>query len=68
MHCVLIDLTLTNNQHNIDVDFNRFSGQGEILLDNLGCTGRETNIWNCPHSGIKVHNCGHGEDVGVQCA
>ncbi|KAJ8352759.1 hypothetical protein SKAU_G00242350, partial [Synaphobranchus kaupii] len=43
-------------------------GTGRILLDNLKCTGTESSIFLCPHSGLGVHNCGHQEDVGVTCA
>ena len=42
-------------------------GSGNILLDDVGCSGFETSILNCTHSGIGVHNCNHGEDAGVEC-
>ncbi|XP_072300377.1 uncharacterized protein marco [Eucyclogobius newberryi] len=42
-------------------------GTGRIWLDELRCTGREDDIFNCPHSGLGVNNCDHNEDVGVQC-
>ena len=42
-------------------------GTGEIWLDNLGCTGRELKLEQCPHAGIGIHNCGHHEDAAVQC-
>lgn len=42
-------------------------GSGQILLDNVGCSGRENSILTCRHSGIGVHNCGHHEDAGVEC-
>ncbi|XP_064384964.1 uncharacterized protein LOC135333878 isoform X2 [Halichondria panicea] len=42
-------------------------GTGSIVLDDLACTGTETSLFDCPHSGIGTHNCGHSEDVGVTC-
>lgn len=42
-------------------------GTGDILLDDLGCTGTEVSLFSCPNRGIGVHNCGHSEDVGVVC-
>lgn len=40
-------------------------GSGPINLDNVECTGRETDLVNCRH--VRDHNCGHGEDAGVVC-
>ena len=42
-------------------------GSGSIHLDDLKCTGNETDLFDCPHSGVGAHNCGHSEDVGVVC-
>ena len=42
-------------------------GAGDILLDNLGCSGTETSLLDCPSNGIGVHNCAHSEDAGVIC-
>ncbi|XP_028250204.1 macrophage receptor MARCO-like isoform X2 [Parambassis ranga] len=47
--------------------FTATSGSGKIWLDELRCTGTETDIFDCPHNEIGVHNCNHDEDVGVQC-
>ena len=42
-------------------------GSGNILLDDLLCTGREASLLECPHNGINSHNCWHGEDASVTC-
>ena len=42
-------------------------GSGQILLDDLWCTGREASLLECSHNGINSHNCGHGEDASVTC-
>lgn len=42
-------------------------GQGEIWLDDLRCTGTETDLADCRHNGIGQHNCRHGEDISIAC-
>ena len=41
-------------------------GSGDIVLDDVACTGLETNIREC--SASTSHNCVHHEDAGVVCS
>ena len=43
-------------------------GMGTIWLDEVGCTGTETVISECDHSGWAIHDCSHLEDAGVRCS
>ncbi|XP_044516131.1 deleted in malignant brain tumors 1 protein [Gracilinanus agilis] len=43
-------------------------GSGNILLDDLNCSGTESYLSTCPHRGFYNHNCGHSEDAGVICS
>ena len=43
-------------------------GVGPIFLDDVACTGSESDLTQCDHNGIGNHNCNHGDDVGVICA
>lgn len=42
-------------------------GKGQILLDEVQCTGNELSIEECQRSSWGEHNCGHKEDAGVSC-
>ena len=42
-------------------------GTGQIVLDDLECTGRESRLIDCFHNGLGNHNCDHSQDVGVRC-
>ena len=42
-------------------------GIGPIWLDDVQCTPTKREIVQCKNAGFGVHNCNHGEDVGVRC-
>ena len=42
-------------------------GSGDIILDNVHCSGSEPKIMWCNHNGFEMHNCGKLEDAGVIC-
>ena len=42
-------------------------GTGPILLDDVRCSGLEYRLFDCPHNGIDVSNCGHHQDAAVMC-
>ena len=43
-------------------------GVGAILLDGVVCTGKEQSLFDCETRGWNIHNCHHGDDVGVKCS
>ncbi|XP_075401957.1 scavenger receptor cysteine-rich type 1 protein M130-like [Tenrec ecaudatus] len=43
-------------------------GSGQIVLDEMRCTGHESYLWNCPHNDWLSHDCGHHEDASVSCS
>ena len=44
-------------------------GSGPIVFAEVRCTGNESNLSDCPHSGLGlgVYNCSHSQDVAVIC-
>ena len=43
-------------------------GTGQIVLDDLRCTGRESRLVDCLRGGpLGRHDCGHSDDAGVRC-
>ena len=43
-------------------------GDGDIILDEMSCTGTESDISECSHNGYLNHDCRHREDAGVVCS
>lgn len=41
------------------------SGEGDIVLDDVGCAGTEERLIDCDYN--DNHNCFHSEDAGVIC-
>ncbi|XP_033108942.1 galectin-3-binding protein-like [Anneissia japonica] len=42
-------------------------GSGNILLDEVECSGFESSLTDCANSGIGVHDCSWKKDAGVIC-
>ena len=42
-------------------------GEGDVILDDVVCTGNETSLSDCEHREPFTSNCEHDEDVSVKC-
>lgn len=40
---------------------------GPIFMDDVECDTADTNLFSCSRRGWALHNCGHSEDVAVEC-
>ena len=43
------------------------NGGDDFLLDNLGCTGNEDDVFDCPADPVGKENCSSNEWFGVEC-
>ena len=44
------------------------NGSGQVWLDDVGCSGSESTIENCPHAGWGVKDCSHNGEASVICS
>ena len=42
-------------------------GVGPFHLDDLHCTGDEESLFQCPHNGLGIHDCGQHDVASVLC-
>ena len=42
-------------------------GSGPTFLNDVTCTGTESELLSCEHDGIGGHFCDHSDDAGVRC-
>ena len=42
-------------------------GTGPVFLYRMKCSGTESSLLRCSHSGIRFNWCGHYADAGVVC-
>ena len=43
------------------------NGTVSLLLDDIVCIGNESNLLQCQHSELGMHNCESSETAGVIC-
>ena len=69
-HTSLACLTATYIWTGVMVDPNDFGDASglPILMDDVKCTGSESNVLSCPQLQLNVsHDCTHQEDVAISC-
>uniref|UniRef100_A0A3P9CY99 SRCR domain-containing protein n=1 Tax=Maylandia zebra TaxID=106582 RepID=A0A3P9CY99_9CICH len=44
------------------------AGTGQIWLDDVTCSGNESSLTDCQHSGFGSNRCEHGQDAAVICS
>ena len=42
-------------------------GAGTIWLDEVACSGTESELQDCAHNGVGINDCRHREDASVAC-
>jgi len=42
-------------------------GTGDIVIDELQCSGSEDDVQFCASSPWLTHDCAHWQDVGIDC-
>ena len=42
-------------------------GKGAIYLDEVECSGSESQLLDCYHRSVGLRNCRHKDDAGVKC-
>lgn len=50
------------------VDVSVFGGGGQVVVDDLSCTGNEDKLTDCPSTAGYMHNCYTPTDVGLRCS
>eukprot|EP00057_Strongylocentrotus_purpuratus_P028583 XP_011683057.1 PREDICTED: soluble scavenger receptor cysteine-rich domain-containing protein SSC5D isoform X1 [Strongylocentrotus purpuratus] len=60
-------LGLDTSSINYYTDSRFGSGTGTIWLDEVDCSGSESNLNDCNHDTYGTHDCTHLEDVGISC-
>ena len=48
-------------------EYNTKGNTGPVWLNELSCTGKETSLSECGHSGWGVRNCDHTKDAEIIC-
>lgn len=43
------------------------TGLGPFWLDDVACSGHESNLSTCSHRGVGVENCRHSKEAKIAC-